>query len=286
MARELLHEVTNTFGRCKNILVGERAKKCLSTRMRTLAIVLLVAACGGSNNGGGTDAAKSADAKVFMDAPPNVSQMITIGGTALASTNNGSTPLAGATVQLLKVSDDSVLGMATTGADGKYAFTVQTNGQVVDAYILAKAATYKNAAAFPAAPFQADTMTADSNMVTAGNYSALAGFTGQKSCPDMCPDVPAMCTDTCMGFAVVEILDANAMPVQGAVASSSPAGSYKYMSNNIPVGTDSTDTDGTAFYVNIPPGMVTISATKSGAVFKSHPIKALKNTFTSTVITE
>ena len=123
--------------------------------MRTLAFVLLIAACGSSNNGGGVDAAKSADAKVFMDAPPNVSQMITIGGTALNSTNTSTTPIAGAAIKLLKVSDDSVLGMATSGADGKYSFTVMTNGQVVDAYITATADTFQPAAAFPAAPFHA-----------------------------------------------------------------------------------------------------------------------------------
>jgi hypothetical protein len=247
--------------------------------MRTLAIVLLLAACGGSNSGNGNiDATKSADAKVFMDAPPNVSQMITISGTALSSDNNSSTPLAGATVKLLNTSDDSVLGMTTTAADGKYSFTVQTNGQVVDAYILATADTFQPAAAFPAAPFQADTSTADSNLVKAGNYSALAGFTGQKEC--------SMDASTCLGFAVVEILDANNMPVEGAKASSTPAGMYHYMSGILPTGTDSTDSSGTAFYSNLTPGMVTISATKTGVVFKSHAIKALKDTFTSTVITE
>jgi hypothetical protein len=90
-----------------------------------------------------------------------------------------------------------------------------------------------------------------------------------------------------MGFAVVEILDATNMPVAGAVASSTPSGTYHYLDNGIPSGTTSTDAGGTAFYSNLSPtGMVTISATKSGAVFKSHAIKALKNTFTSTVVTE
>jgi hypothetical protein len=32
--------------------------------------------------------------------------------------------------------------------------------------------------------------------------------------------------------------------------------------------------------------MVTVSATKTGAVFKSHAIKAIADTFTSTVVTE
>lgn len=242
--------------------------------MRILAIVFFVTACGGgggSNNG--TDAAKSADAKIFMDAPPNVSQMITIGGTAIDNSGaTSSAPIANATVKLLKFSDDSVLGMATTGADGKYSFTVQTNGQVVDAYLTATAPTYQAAATFPAAPFQADTANADAQMVTMSNYNGLAFYVGQQ--PHM-------------GFAVVEILDSNNAAVAGAVASSTPAGMYHYLMNNIPSGTDATDSSGTAFYSNLSPtGMVTISATKSGAVFKSHPIKALPDTFTSTVITE
>ena len=243
--------------------------------MKTSIALFLIAACGGgggnSTDGGGSGSNKPADARVFLDAPPNVPAMITIAGTALDSGANTSVPLAGVAIALLKTSDDSMLATATSGADGKYSLPVTTNGLVVDAYITATKSGYAPAATFPAAPFQADTSTADSNLVTSGNYAALSIFSGQT---------------TGMGFAVVAILDANQMPVQGATVSSTPAGTYKYMQNNTPSGTVSTDTDGAAFFVNLTPGMVTVSASKSGSVFKSHSIKALANTFTSSVITE
>jgi hypothetical protein len=244
--------------------------------MKTSIALILIAACGGgggsSADGGGSGSnIPPADARVFLDAPPVVAAMITISGSALDSGASTSMPLAGVAISLLKTSDDSVLATATSGADGKYSLPVTTNGQVVDAYITATKSGYAPAATFPAAPFQADTSTADSNLVTSGNYTALKIFSGQT---------PGM------GFVVAAILDANQMPVQGATASSTPAATYKYMQNNVPSGTVSTDTDGAAFYVNLPPGMVTISATKSGATFKSHAIKALADTFTSSVITE
>jgi hypothetical protein len=243
--------------------------------MKTSIALFLIAACGGgggnSTDGGGSGSNKPADARVFLDAPPTVPAMITISGTALDSGASTSVPLAGVAIALLKTSDDSMLATATSGADGKYSLPVTTNGLVVDAYITATKSGYAPAATFPAAPFQADTSTADSNLITTGNYSALTAFSGQAAHK---------------GFAVVEILDANQMPVQGATVSSTPAGTYKYMQNMIPTGTVSTDTDGTAFFVNLTPGMVTLSATKSGATFKSHAIKAVADTFTSSVINE
>src|SRR3954454_18850903 len=93
---------------CKNLLVGERAKRWCSRRMKIVSFVLLIAACGGSNsNPGGTDASGGADAQVFNDAPPSVPAMITIGGTAYDSGQNNSTPLAGVAITLKSRSDDS-----------------------------------------------------------------------------------------------------------------------------------------------------------------------------------
>jgi hypothetical protein len=244
--------------------------------MKILPFVLLVAACGGggtSNPGGNTDAPAGADARVFLDAPPNVPAMITIAGTAFDNGQNSSTPLAGVAISLKNRADDSTLASATSDAQGKYSMSVTTGGHVVDAYILATKSGYTDAAAFPAAPFQADNPKADSNLVTTGNFNLLTLYTGQQSSN---------------GIVIAEILDANSMPVQGAVVSSTPAaGSYLYSdSNGTPASGMSTNTDGTSFLVNVPPGSVTIMATKSGASFKSHTVSAKANTFTSTVVTE
>jgi len=244
---------------------------------KALAFGLVLAACGGggNNNTGDDDDGSNtpmADARVFLDAPPSVPAMITISGTANDNGQSSSTPLDGATISLLSVADDSMLATATTGADGKYSMSVTTNGHVVDAYVLATKSGYTDAAAFPAAPFAADEPKADSNLVTTGNFSLLGFYTGQMAGK---------------GIAVVAILDASGTAVMGAMVSSTPAATYRYSdSNGTPSSTTSTNSDGAAFLINMTPGTVSVSATKSGSVFKTHAIKVRANTFTSTVIRE
>lgn len=243
--------------------------------MKIVPFVLLLAACGSSNSnpGGGADAPASIDAQVFNDAPPNVPAMITIAGTARDNGQNSSTPLAGVAIALKSRADDTTIASATSDAQGAYSMTVTTGGHVVDAYILATKSGYTDAAAFPAVPFAADDLMADSNLVTTGNFNLLTLYTGQQSGN---------------GIIVAEILDASSMPVAGAAVSCSPAsGSVLYSdSNGTPASGSSTNTDGTSFLVNVPPGSVSLSAMKSGATFKSHSVTAKANTFTSTVITE
>ena len=242
--------------------------------MKLLPFALLLAACSGSNsNPAGGDAPSQMDSRVFMDAPPSVPAMITIAGTAYDNGASTATPLAGVAITLKSRADDSMIASATSDAQGKYSMAVSTGGHVVDAYILATKSGYTDAAAFPAAPFQADDAKADSNMVTTSNFSLLGLYTGQQS------------TD---GIVVVAILDASSMPVAGATVSSSPAaGKYMYSdSSGRPALGMSTNTDGAAFLVNVAAGSVTINATKSGNNFKSHAVTAKANTFTSTVITE
>jgi len=243
--------------------------------MKTLALVLLVAACGGgtSHPGGTADAPPQMDSRVFMDAPPSVPAMLTIGGTATDSSQNSTTPLAGAAITLKNRADDMTLATATSDAQGKYSMMVTTGGHVVDAYILATKSGYVDAMAFPAKPFEADTATADSNLITTGNYNLLGVYTGQQ---------------TSNGIIVVEVLDASGTAVKGAAAKSTPmSGSTLYSGDNgIPASGMATNTDGTAFLVNVPPGAAAVDVTMSGATFKGHSVIAKANTFTSTVVTE
>ncbi len=244
--------------------------------MKILPIVIAasLAACSGSkSNPGGGDAPGTADAKVYLDAPPHVPAMITLSGTAYESGQTSSTPLAGVAIALKKRSDDSTIVSATSDAQGKYSLSVTTGGLVVDAYILATKSGYTDAAAFPALPFAADNDKADSNLVTTSNFGLLGLYTGQQSSK---------------GIVVVEILDTSGMPVAGAAVSSTPAaGSYLYSdSTGKPASGTATNTDGTAFLVNVPPGNISINVTKSGASFNDHDVSAKANTFTSTVVTE
>lgn len=238
--------------------------------MKLLACVFVAAACGGSSSNPGSG---GPDASVFEDAPPNVNQMITIAGTAYDNGQSSSTPLAGVAIALKNRADDSTLASATSDAQGKYSMSVPTGGHVVDAYLLATKSGYTDAASFPAAPFAADNMMADSNLVTTGNFGLLALYTGQQSTN---------------GIVIAEILDSSSMPVAGATVSSNPgAGSYLYSdANGTPASRPATNTDGASFLVNVPVGSVSISATMTGHTFKTHAVTAKANTFTSTVITE
>ncbi len=239
--------------------------------MRVHPFVVLLAACGGSSSHTKPDAGP--DARVFDDAPPNVPAMITIAGTAYDNGQSSSTPLAGVAISLNNRADDSKLASTTSDASGKYSMSVTTGGHVVDAYILATKTGYADAAVFPAGPFAADDAKADSNLITTSNFNLLSLYTGQQASN---------------GIVVAELLDASSMPVAGATVTSSPAaGSVLYSnSSGMPASEPSTNTDGTSFLVNLAPGPVSISASKTGSTFKSHTVTAKANTFTSTVITE
>src|SRR5664279_5647240 len=106
--------------------------------MKTSIALILIAACGGGG-GGNTDGGGSADAggKVFMDAPPPISAtMLKISGTAGASDQHGSTPLAGVVVAFYKSSDETTpLAMQTTDATGAYSFMIPTGGVAVDGFL-------------------------------------------------------------------------------------------------------------------------------------------------------
>lgn len=234
-------------------------------------LLIALAACGGSTgNGNGADAAT--DSKVFMDAPPSVPAMITIAGTASEDGQSTSTPLAGVAIAIYKVGDDNTpLATATTDAQGKYSVMVATGGHVVDAYVKASKSGYVDNDAFPPAPFQADALAANANMITTGNFGFLKLIGGAHDG---------------MGLIIVEILDTSSMSVMGATVTSSPAsGSYKYSdTSGTPTSTTGTAADGAAFMFDVPPGMVQVQAMKAGMTFKAHSINAHADAFTTTVI--
>jgi len=223
--------------------------------------MVLIAACGGGGGGGNNnniDAPPSVDAKIFMDAPPNVPATITISGTATEDGESSSTPLAGVALQLLKASDDSPLGSATSASDGSFSFSVPTNGLVVDAYLKGTMSGYTDNYVYATAPFEADAQI-HASMVTSTNFGLLGGVAGQS---------PSL------AFIAVEILDSSSNPVMGATISSDPAsGKYNYNSGGIPTGTTATASDGQGYFVNVPAGAITVTAEKSGMTFKSHVVK-------------
>jgi hypothetical protein len=114
---------------------------------------------------------------------------------------------------------------------------------------------------------------ANTNLISSSNYSFLSLIGGQTAGK---------------GLAIVEILDSNSAPVVGATVSSTPAsGTYKYSdSGGTPTSTTGTNTDGAAFMFNVPSGDIQVTATKSGMTFKTHPIVAHADQFTTTVVVQ
>ena len=82
-------------------------------------------------------------------------------------------------------------------------------------------------------------------------------------------------------------VDAATVAVSGATVASAPAAtSYCYDQGGFPnKSATMTDTDGVAVMFNVT-GAVTVSATKTGATFKSHSVNAVAGAFTTTLITE
>ena len=239
----------------------------------TLALLVLATACGGGGSNGNTDAAVdgSPDDKVFTDAPMILdTTMITVSGTATASTQNSDTPLAGVVVAFFKSSDEThAVAMMTTDATGAYTLTVPTGGVVVDGFIEATISGYATNYIYPTAALAAD-WKADVNMVTTTNFGLLGAITGQSSSK---------------GFITANVLDGTGTNVTGATISSSPASTYKYTaSGGIPSGTTATGSDGVGYYINAPVGEMTISAAKTGMTFKSVTLKSHANALTVTNI--
>jgi hypothetical protein len=236
--------------------------------MRTslsLSLFIGLAACGGSNN------------NTTPDAPSVVvPQMIKISGIASGRTATGSSPLSGVLVGAYKNSDDTTaITTAMSDATGAYSLTVATGGQPLDGFVKATIATYVDTYLYPPAPLTADFASASVNMVQMNLITTIG---------TLC-NMDQILTD---GAIAVELVDANAATVGGAVATATPTpGKICYDdSNDFPKGAATvTATDGLAYMLNVT-GDVTVGATLAGATFHSHQVTARAGALTTTIISE
>lgn len=225
---------------------------------------LILAACGANTGGTGDDDDTMADAAVTPT-------MLKLTGTATEQGQGGSTPLADATISVYKASDEATaLATAMTDSAGNWTITLTTDGKPQDVFAKATKANYVDAYAYPPAPLTKDT-TVDINTMTTSTFNLLLTFSGASSSK---------------GVITMVVLDANDAPVQGATVSSMPAsGAYRYMdANGYPQSSTATNTDGLSFFFDVPPGNVTVSATKANMTFKSHALNARAGKFTTTAI--
>jgi hypothetical protein len=196
---------------------------------------------------------------------------VKVTGTAIQA--QAGTPLAGVTLSAYRSSDDSLLATTTSDAAGMYSLTITTTGQGLDGYVKASNTGYVDTYFYPAGPLVADLAMADVNMLDTAMYGLLRSIVGGSGGK---------------GLIALEVRDASETPVAGVTVSSTPAsGGYRYSdASGLPLGTAGTIADGRAFMFDVPAGDVSIAATKTGATFKSHILKARADQFTTTIVTE
>ena len=235
-----------------------------------LALALFgFAACG---DDGGTSGGADASIDVV------VNTTITISGVASEITASGRMPQEGVQITVFKISDDSVIAMTTSAADGTYSVSAQSNGAAVDGYLKATKAGLKDTYLYPPGPLSMDFSGATTLMLKA-NTQSLANQLAGASAPD-----PAK---GWVGVLVVDGPAAGAMPVMGATIAATPTGEIHYNgSAGVPQAQAmSTAADGIGYAMNVPAGQIMIGATKTGTTFKAHSINARANQITLTLVT-
>jgi len=194
--------------------------------------------------------------------------MITISGTAASKGLSGSMNESGVVIAAYKNSDENtVVAMTTTDASGNYSLTVPTDGVALDGYLKATKSGFIETYLYPPAPLTADFGSASINMITSGNRDLAYNITGVSQGMDVA-FIALIVSDGTNGIA-------------GATITTDPATTYRYNgTNGLPApisgnnASTSTQADGIAYALNVPPGEITLNATKSGLTFKSHAVKA------------
>jgi hypothetical protein len=172
-------------------------------------------------------------------------------------------------------SDDSMIGMATSAADGTFAISVTTSN-AVDGYLKATYGTsYKTTYLYPPHPLTMDYANVPVYVLSTNNYGLVNGFllmNGQTATN---------------GWVAMLLQDGSGAPVAGGTVTSSPMGTVNYNgSNGQPSkAATATFTDGIAYDTNIATGTVTVSAMATGQTFMSHAIKVRADALTLTLVT-
>ena len=262
--------------------------------MKHAALLLLVlGACGGSSSTS-ADAAPP-DAHVGPDAPPpdattpfgclgmplptTAPATITIAGTTEEIKNLATAGLAGTTVTAFKVAGDMQVATTTSASDGTYSMTASTGGVPLDGYVLGHHADvgstkYYDDYLYPPHALFGDETSGVILMLTPQTLGLITGLVNQTQ-------------DPAKGMLGLIVLDCNGTPLANAVVTTEPAATVYYDQNGLPTTPDKammTDTDGRAYILNLPPGVVTVHATVGTMVLRSHMVTARAGVVTTTAI--
>jgi hypothetical protein len=250
------------------------------TLLVALASCVAVTACGGSSSSGtGTIDAPGADGAGSDGS--STPAMLTLSGTAKEISTAGQTAIAGVTLTAYNAADDTVLGTATSAADGTFSITVTAGSAGITGYL--KATTpgtgqnaYKDSYLYPPA-----TLTT--------NYAGVPVYVLKASTYDLVNGIFVLNNNQSAtnGWIALLVQDAAAAAVAGATVTSTPTGQINYNGANAQPSTSATVTaaDGIAYDTNVAAGNVLVKATKTGATFTMHSIKVRPDVVTLTLIT-
>lgn len=238
---------------------------------------------GGMNIDGGIKTNDGGTAGAFAclgdPLPTNAPTTITVSGTVSQLSTAGSSPVAKATVDFRKVSNDQSIGSTTSANDGSFTKNLSTGGSPLDDYILATPpnnASLLNTRVYPPAPQANDASGVPVEMVSGQTlgfgYSFVTG--GQQTAGT--------------GTIIIDVVDCNGNPVSGATVSASPSTgtTIAYNAMGFPSNmATATNTDGIAYIFNAPAGDVTVNANVPGVgTLRGHAVKSVTNTVTETEI--
>lgn len=239
---------------------------------------LAVTACGGSSSSGSPGSIDAPGPGGGPSDAPSTPSTLTLSGTAKEISTAGQTAIAGVTLTAYDAADDSVLGTATSAADGTFSISVNTGTGAINGYLKATtpgtgANAYKDSYLYPPA-----TLT--------GDYTGVPVYVLKVTTYTLANAVLVNNQTAQNGWIALLVEDAAAAPVAGAVVTSTPMGQINYNANNVPsTSAKSTAADGIAYDTNVAAGDVVVSATKTGVTFKSHSIKVRPDVVTLTLIT-
>ncbi len=230
-------------------------------RAQLFALGMLIGACG---DDGGT-----------LDDASMLPATITISGTAKAYTASGTVPIEGVTIGAYRANDESTAVVTvTSGADGSYSLTFETNGIALDGYLKGTLPNYMDTYLYPPTPVSMEFSGATVAMLTSDIFDLLANTFCHAN-------------QTATGRAAIAaiVLDAGLNPLAGATVGSSPAATkYCYNKDGFPNRmATATEGDGTAYFLDLPPGRVTVNAMASGATYPTHSVLARPDVLTTTL---
>ena len=206
------------------------------------------------------------------DPPPTTAEaIVNLQGVVVEASQQ--VPLADVTVRLLDRNMSPITGPLTTDASGRATFSLTTGAVPVErVYLSAMAAGSVNT-------FQTNVrQIADDVVIPIGLASTLqkdALATGAFGRPFTAGT----------GVVLLFVTDCNDKRLANATLTSVPAGDVRYFEGVMPSMTATkTDAAGVAMVANLPPGMVTLTATVDGMTFPPRSFVVVADAFVQTVM--